>query len=51
MMQGREVLTWDGFGAATRAICSFASTDQWIDFPWSARGTVVEEDSGAVSPA
>jgi hypoxanthine phosphoribosyltransferase len=26
---------------------SFKSTDLWIDFPWSARGTVVEEDSGA----
>jgi hypoxanthine phosphoribosyltransferase len=26
---------------------SFKSTDLWIDFPWSARGTVVEEDSDA----
>ena len=24
---------------------SFMSTDLWIDFPWSAQGTVVEEDS------
>jgi hypoxanthine phosphoribosyltransferase len=25
---------------------SFRSTDLWIDFPWSAQGTVAEEDSG-----
>lgn len=27
------------------------ATDLWIDFPWSARGTVVEEDSGAEASA
>lgn len=26
---------------------SFHSTDLWIDFPWSFRGSVVEEDTGA----
>ena len=25
---------------------SFAATDRWIDFPWSARGSVIEEDGG-----
>ncbi|PZU47823.1 MAG: phosphoribosyltransferase [Microbacterium sp.] len=28
---------------------SWRETDRWIDFPWSARGTVVEEDAGADS--
>lgn len=27
------------------------ATDLWIDFPWSARGTVVEEDAGAEASA
>lgn len=49
-------------GAQVRSVCihtkpgsiaspdySWRETDRWIDFPWSARGTVVEEDAG-VSP-
>ena len=49
-------------GAEVRSVCiytkpgsvaspdfSWRETDRWIDFPWSARGTVVEEDAG-VSP-
>jgi len=30
---------------------SFRSTDLWIDFPWSAQGSVLEEDSGAGASA
>jgi hypoxanthine phosphoribosyltransferase len=30
---------------------SFKATDLWIDFPWSAQGTVVEEDTGAEASA
>lgn len=30
---------------------SFQDTARWIDFPWSAAGTVVEEDAGAAGSA
>ncbi len=30
---------------------SFRDTGLWIDFPWSAQGTVVEEDAGAEASA
>lgn len=46
-------------GAEVRSVCiytkpgsvaspdySWRETDRWIDFPWSAHGTVVEEDAG-----
>ena len=49
-------------GADVRSVCiyikpgsvaspdySWRETDRWIDFPWSARGTVTEEDAGATS--
>jgi len=25
---------------------AWKATDQWIDFPWSAAGSVIEEDAG-----
>ena len=28
---------------------AWKATDQWIDFPWSAAGSVVEEDAGAAA--
>lgn len=30
---------------------SWKATDRWIDFPWSAQGTVREEDEGRVASA
>lgn len=49
-------------GAEVRSVCiytkpgsvaspdfSWRGTDRWIDFPWSARGTVFEEEAGADS--
>ncbi|MBF9336870.1 MULTISPECIES: phosphoribosyltransferase [Microbacterium] len=49
-------------GAEVRSVCiytkpgsvaspdfSWRETDRWIDFPWSARGTVFEEEAGADS--
>lgn len=51
-------------GAEVRSVCiytkpgsvalpdySWRETDRWIDFPWSARGTVAEEDAGAEASA
>ncbi|RLK47689.1 phosphoribosyltransferase [Microbacterium telephonicum] len=51
-------------GAEVRSVCIYTkpgtiatpdyawrATGQWIDFPWSAQGTVLEEDSGAEASA
>ncbi len=51
-------------GAEVRSVCVFTKpstilvpdyfskeTDLWIDFPWSAAGTVVEEDEGRPDPS
>lgn len=51
-------------GAEVRSVCiytkpgtvatpdySWKDTPLWIDFPWSAQGSVVEEDSGATASA
>ncbi|MCT9818694.1 phosphoribosyltransferase [Microbacterium sp. W1N] len=51
-------------GADVRSVCiytkpgtiatpdySWRATGQWIDFPWSAQGTVAEEDAGAEASA
>lgn len=57
-----EMLT--GIGADVRSVCiytkpasisrpdySWRETDRWIDFPWSAQGTVLEQDAGAEASA
>lgn len=54
----------EGIGADVRSVCIYTKpgsvatpdyawreTDRWIDFPWSARGSVVEEDSGSEASA
>lgn len=51
-------------GADVRSVCiytkpgsvalpdfSWRETDRWIDFPWSSRGSVLEEDAGAAASA
>lgn len=51
-------------GADVRSVCIYSKpgsvampdyvwreTDRWIDFPWSARGTVTEEDAGVSGDA
>lgn len=30
---------------------AWKATDQWIDFPWSAQGSVIEQDAGAAPSA
>ena len=47
--QVRSVCIYTKPGSIASPDYSWRETDRWIDFPWSARGTVVEEDAG-VSP-
>ncbi len=45
----RSVCIYTKPGSVARPDYSWRETDRWIDFPWSARGTVTEEDAGADS--
>jgi hypoxanthine phosphoribosyltransferase len=52
--QGAEVRSVTIFtkpGSIARPDYSWRETGLWIDFPWSFRGTVVEEDTGAEATA
>ncbi|KZE88971.1 phosphoribosyltransferase [Microbacterium sp. TNHR37B] len=42
----RSVCIYTKPGAVALPDYSWRETAQWIDFPWSAQGTVVEEDAG-----
>lgn len=47
--QGAEVRSVTIYGKSASVIRPdyvFAETDLWIDFPWSASGSVIEEDAG-----
>ena len=44
--QVRSVCIYTKPGSIASPDYSWRETDRWIDFPWSARGTVVEEDAG-----
>lgn len=42
----RSVCLYTKPGSIARPDYVWSETDRWIDFPWSARGSVVEEDAG-----
>ena len=43
----RSVCIYTKPGSVASPDYSWRETDRWIDFPWSAAGTVAEEDAGA----
>ena len=47
--QVRSVCIYTKPGSVASPDFSWRETDRWIDFPWSARGTVFEEEAGADS--
>ena len=47
----RSVCIYTKPGSVASPDYSWRETDRWIDFPWSARGTVAEEDAGAEASA
>lgn len=47
----RSVCIYTKPGSVAMPDYSWRETDRWIDFPWSARGTVAEEDAGAEASA
>ncbi|MFT3798517.1 phosphoribosyltransferase [Microbacterium sp.] len=47
----RSVCVYTKPGAIARPDYSWRETALWIDFPWSARGSVVEEDAGGEASA
>jgi len=47
----RSVCIYTKPGSVATPDYSWRKTDRWIDFHWSARGTVTEEDAGATGDA
>ncbi|WP_336633244.1 MULTISPECIES: phosphoribosyltransferase [unclassified Microbacterium] len=47
----RSVCIYTKPGSVATPDYAWRETDRWIDFPWSARGTVAEEDAGADASA
>ncbi len=47
----RSVCIYTKPGSVASPDYSWRETDRWIDFPWSAAGTVAEEDAGAEASA
>ena len=47
----RSVCIYTKPGSVATPDYSWRKTDRWIDFPWSARGMVTEEDAGATRDA
>ena len=47
----RSVCIYTKPGSVAQPDFSWRETDRWIDFPWSAAGSVIEEDAGAEASA